>query len=550
VCSDDEYGETFRQWFGFQAEEMGNEVSFISLIDHITTVEDAFRVYYEKADGEGKSTNTVFFTPSSDSDFIALDRILDRYDADTTSEYYRYGRPSIFCGDRCVSDLARTTVTGYYEGVEPTAAPESGFIPAYRSKFNGEEPLGGEPQLFDAIYMLYYALTLEEYNKSQAGDKSAVSGSDLNDAIVELVDGRETFDCSWLEDDTRFVFTALRSGMHPDLSGVSSDWTFDSRYHSAVTTTAYRYWKLYNGKYVTLGYITGSGTDRTISNLGRWEMQATKAQTFTDADAGITYQPLRDRYAVLVAASCGWENYRHQADVLAMYQMLKRHGYDDEHIILIMADDIAYNENNLYPGEVRVEPGGDNLYKDVVIDYRLGNLAEGDLLDIMTGRKSDRLTAVLPSDGARDNVLFFWSGHGNQDKLYVGDGEISAATVQQMLSGMRQLGKYRKMMMVVEACFAGSIAEKCIGIPGVACLTAANAEETSKADVIDPEMNIYLSNGFTRSFQTLIDDDSDTSLRDLYYYVAAHTVGSHARFYNIENYGNVFTERMSEFLPQ
>ena len=60
-------------------------------------------------------------------------------------------------------------------------------------------------------------------------------------------------------------------------------------------------------------------------------------------------------HAVLVAASEGWKNYRHQADVLGMYQYLKEKGYDDDHIILIMADDLAYNEKNPLQGVVRRE---------------------------------------------------------------------------------------------------------------------------------------------------------------------------------------------------
>ena len=35
------------------------------------------------------------------------------------------------------------------------------------------------------------------------------------------------------------------------------------------------------------------------------------------------------------------ENYRHQADVLNMYWILSKNGYDDDHIVLIIEDDIA-----------------------------------------------------------------------------------------------------------------------------------------------------------------------------------------------------------------
>lgn len=48
-------------------------------------------------------------------------------------------------------------------------------------------------------------------------------------------------------------------------------------------------------------------------------------------------------WAVLVAGSSEWYNYRHQADVCHAYQILHRHGIPDERIIVLMADDIANN---------------------------------------------------------------------------------------------------------------------------------------------------------------------------------------------------------------
>lgn len=111
-----------------------------------------------------------------------------------------------------------------------------------------------------------------------------------------------------------------------------------------------------------------------------------------------------------------------------------------------------------------------------------------------------------------------------------------------------KLGKYREMFFAIDACCSGSIGEACEGIQGVLLMTAANPNETSKADMKDPDMGLWLSNGFTRAFQEAIDENPDIVLRDLYYKLAAQTVGSHATVYNVENYGNVYTNTMREFL--
>ena len=48
-------------------------------------------------------------------------------------------------------------------------------------------------------------------------------------------------------------------------------------------------------------------------------------------------------WAVLVAGSNGWYNYRHQADVCHAYQILHKNGIPDSNIIVMMYDDLAQN---------------------------------------------------------------------------------------------------------------------------------------------------------------------------------------------------------------
>ena len=55
-------------------------------------------------------------------------------------------------------------------------------------------------------------------------------------------------------------------------------------------------------------------------------------------------------WAVLVAGSNGYFNYRHQADICHAYQILRKNGIPDERIIVMMYDDIAHNTNNPTPG--------------------------------------------------------------------------------------------------------------------------------------------------------------------------------------------------------
>lgn len=48
-------------------------------------------------------------------------------------------------------------------------------------------------------------------------------------------------------------------------------------------------------------------------------------------------------WAVLVAGSNGYDNYRHQSDVCHSYQILHKNGVPDANIVVMMYDDIAHN---------------------------------------------------------------------------------------------------------------------------------------------------------------------------------------------------------------
>jgi glycosylphosphatidylinositol transamidase (GPIT) subunit GPI8 len=231
-----------------------------------------------------------------------------------------------------------------------------------------------------------------------------------------------------------------------------------------------------------------------------------------------------------------------------MYQLLKRHGYDEDHILLIIADNIAYDPHNLYQGVVRVRPNGENVYENTQVDYKLGDISFSDFDSIMSGCASTRLPKVLQS-GAQDNVIVFWCGHGNYGRLAWGSGtSVTGDEVADIFRRMKEQGRFRKLMLAVDACYSGSIGEACMGIPGMISVTAATPYEPSKADVKDLTMGIWLSNAFTRVFQETIDDNPNISIRDLYYYLARATTGSHVTVYNADAYGNLVHNTMSEFL--
>lgn len=131
-----------------------------------------------------------------------------------------------------------------------------------------------------------------------------------------------------------------------------------------------------------------------------------------------------------------------------------------------MADDLASNTKNPYPGQIiRDSKQLDNLYIDVKVDYKLDQITPFDLKNILSGKSSEKLPIVLEAED-HDNVLLLWSGHGSPGALVWDENQktITGEFMANLFNDMYSAGKYRKLFGIIEACYAGSVAAKCVGI--------------------------------------------------------------------------------------
>lgn len=95
-----------------------------------------------------------------------------------------------------------------------------------------------------------------------------------------------------------------------------------------------------------------------------------------------------NNWAVLVCTSRFWFNYRHIANTLSFYRTVKRLGIPDSHIILMLADDVACNARNKYPGTIynNADRRLDLYGEDVEVDYRGYEVTVENFLRVLTGR--------------------------------------------------------------------------------------------------------------------------------------------------------------------
>ena len=336
----------------------------------------------------------------------------------------------------------------------------------------------------------------------------------------------------------------------PAISGAIGKFTFSPEQHTIINYSTYAVQYLNDYKFFQTDFVSRGGNVGS-SEHGAWLWNKVFDQDFDILQEDANLKPCEGNKAVLVAASSGWGNYRHQADILAYYQLLKKNHFTDDDIILIMADDLAYDEKNPYPGQIF----GDNkkqvnLYTDVKVDYKLDQITPFDLKNILLGKSSEKLPVVLDAD-EHDNVLLLWSGHGSPGALDWNKNQktINGNFMAGLFKEMHSAGKYRKLFGMIEACYAGSVATKCVGVPNLLLMTASNEQETSKAELYDSLWKTYLTNSFTLAALKALQGKNSNSLsiRDLYSETFSQTMGSHVTLYNTENFGNVFFNFVNDY---
>ncbi|KAF8007651.1 hypothetical protein BT93_K1599 [Corymbia citriodora subsp. variegata] len=260
------------------------------------------------------------------------------------------------------------------------------------------------------------------------------------------------------------------------------------------------------------------------------------------------------QWAVLVAGSNGYENYRHQADVCHAYQILKANGLKDENIIVFMYDDIANDENNPTKGIIINKPNGPDVYSGVPKDYTGAATTAANLYAVLLGNKANLKggSGKVLNSGPNDRVFFYYADHGSPGLLAMPVGQsIFANDLMKVLKQMYKKKKYMNMVMYIEACESGSMLQGLLPKNmGIYATTASNTEESSYAYYCPGDS----TNGRASEYDTCLGDlysiawmeDSDAhnlgkeTLQEQYIAVKKRTTQSHVMQYGNTNLSKAF----------
>ena len=160
-----------------------------------------------------------------------------------------------------------------------------------------------------------------------------------------------------------------------------------------------------------------------------------------------------DTWAVLVAGSNTYSNYRHQSDVFHSYKQLKDNGFPADRIITFAYDDIAQSISNPFKGKVFNKPTYNNpgvdVYEGIKIDYTKSEVTPTNFLAVLEGNKDavkGKGTGRVLESTESDNVFIYFADHGAPGLIAFPTLRLYAKDLISTFSKMTEKKNYNKLV--------------------------------------------------------------------------------------------------------
>ena len=279
-----------------------------------------------------------------------------------------------------------------------------------------------------------------------------------------------------------------------------------------------------------------------------------------------------DRYALVIAPRAYWVDYGVQSESCRMYKDLVTGGVKPENIILMSTKVVSEDRHNPFPGDLYTDdspnsPGTDYAHGCLeYLDYDEDDMSSDILQGIMkgdvkaveeqTGKKNPK---VLRST-VEDEVMMYVTTHGGVDHIIIGHLGFTKTQMVNTIQYMYDNKMYKHFLILMEACYSGSMFADFPTNLNVYAITAADGEHPSYEshcppdDVVDGKsLGTCLSCWWDNSMEWFMEGGADHTLDELYEHtrdkVAEQTDQNVSHFGDIEVMGKMTLRTFMGDLP-
>ena len=192
-----------------------------------------------------------------------------------------------------------------------------------------------------------------------------------------------------------------------------------------------------------------------------------------------------DHWAVIMAGSNTYSNYRHQADSHHAVKIMLENGIPRDQIIHLAYDDIADSRYNPFPGQLFNKPTdagtpGVNVYDQSEIDYTGSEVNKSNFLKVLLG--DDTASGPVLKSNENSRVFVYFVDHGGAGLICTPQGSqdwIYADELDSTLQQMSDNGMFKELVFYLEACESGSMFPNLTDKENIYAMTASNASLSS-----------------------------------------------------------------------
>ncbi|EAN78757.1 GPI-anchor transamidase subunit 8 (GPI8) [Trypanosoma brucei brucei TREU927] len=216
-------------------------------------------------------------------------------------------------------------------------------------------------------------------------------------------------------------------------------------------------------------------------------------------------------WAVILSSSRYFFNLRHTTNALAMYHLCRKHGMDDDHILVFLSDSYACDPRKPNPATIYGAPAQaeqPNLYGcNIRVDYASYDVGVRRFLGVLQGRYDENTPPSRRLDtDENSNIIIYAAGHSAEKFFKFQDSEFMSSTdIADTLMMMWEQRRYRKLVFLVDTCRALSLCLE-IKAPNVVCLASSEAHLDSYSHHLDPPSGFTVITRWTFEFLEVLKD--------------------------------------------
>ena len=206
--------------------------------------------------------------------------------------------------------------------------------------------------------------------------------------------------------------------------------------------------------------------------------------------AGAASAATSDHWAVIMAGSNTYSNYRHQADSHHAVKIMLENGIPRDQIIHLAYNDIANNYRNPFKGQLfnkpiyadvsEAEVDAANVYDEDHIDYTGTAVNKSNFFKVLLG--DDSAAGPVLKSNSESRVFVYFVDHGGAGLICTPNSSsdwIYADELDSTLKQMKANGMFKELVFYLETCESGSMFPNITADDNIYAMTASNATLSS-----------------------------------------------------------------------